>query len=101
MNTAERIHQQEQSNHFAAPHSSFDINSKTVLTLDEFVAYTGIKKSYAYKLTSTRAIKHSKPSGKVIFFARADVDAFLLSNPIKTRIEIDEEARSASGRRVR
>lgn len=69
-----------------------DLNSKAVFTLEEFVAYTGMKKSYVYKLTSTRTIRHSKPNGKVIFFAKKDVDEYLLSNPVKTLSEIEAEA---------
>ena len=39
---------------------------KKVLTLEEACDYAGISRSYLYKLTSTGAIPHSKPNGKLI-----------------------------------
>jgi excisionase family DNA binding protein len=57
---------------------------KTVLTLDEAVAYTGFSKSYMYKLTSERKIPHSKPNGKSIFFSKSQLDAWLMSRPVDT-----------------
>ncbi len=66
--------------------------TKDVLNFSEFLTYTGLSTSYAYKLTSTGIIKHSRPAGKLIFFKKADIDEFLLSNPIKTASEIETEA---------
>lgn len=66
--------------------------SKSVLTFTEASQYTGISKSYLYKLTSARKIKHSKPTGKLIFFEKTELDRFLLSNQITTRQDIEEQA---------
>ena len=54
---------------------------KEVLTLDEACRYTGISRSYMYKLTSLEKIPHSKPSGKMIYFDRKKLDSWLLRNP--------------------
>ena len=55
--------------------------NKEVLTLDEACRYTGISRSYMYKLTSLEKIPHSKPSGKMIYFDRKKLDFWLLRNP--------------------
>ncbi|MCX6154921.1 MAG: helix-turn-helix domain-containing protein [Candidatus Kapabacteria bacterium] len=54
---------------------------KEMLSFKEFLTYTGYSKHQAYKLTSTGRIKHFKPTGKVIFFKKSDVDEFLQTNP--------------------
>jgi excisionase family DNA binding protein len=66
--------------------------SKEVLTFAETATFTGISKSYLYKLTSAGLIPHSKPTGKLIYFNRAEVQAWLLSRPIKTSAQINAEA---------
>jgi excisionase family DNA binding protein len=54
---------------------------KNVLTLDEACVYLGYKKSYMYKLTSAGIIPYSKPNGKTIFFDKAKLEEWMLSNP--------------------
>lgn len=68
------------------------IIEKTVLTLDEVVEYTGFEKAYMYRLMSERRIPYYKPTGKSAFFSKAELDAWLLSNPVKTRDELNSEA---------
>ena len=68
------------------------VASKEVLTFDETANFTGFSKSYLYKLTSAGLIPHSKPLGKNLFFDRAQVQAWLLSKPIKTSAEINTQA---------
>ena len=55
--------------------------SKNVLNIKEACEYLGYKKSYLYKLTSSGIIPHSKPNGKAIFFDKAKLEAWMLSNP--------------------
>jgi excisionase family DNA binding protein len=55
--------------------------SKNVLNLEEACEYLGYKKSYLYKLTSAGIVPHSKPNGKKIFFDKAKLEAWMLSNP--------------------
>lgn len=65
---------------------------KNILTFDEVCKFTGLSKSYLYKLTSTGRIPHYKPHGKMLYFERQAVEAWLLQNPIKTAQEIEQEA---------
>ena len=55
--------------------------TKEVLTLEEACLYTGISRSYMYKLTCFEKIPHSKPSGKMIYFERKKLNSWLLRNP--------------------
>ena len=64
------------------------LSQKTVLTFEEVAEYTGLSKSYLYKLTSAGEIPHYKPLGKFIFFNKAEIDQWLQRNPSKP---LDEE----------
>ena len=66
------------------------LNIKNVLTFDETSVYTGISKSYLYKLTSKRQIPHYKPTGKLIFFKLDELERWLLSHRIGTREELKQ-----------
>ena len=68
------------------------IGTKEVLTFEEVASYTGLSKSYLYKLTSTMQISHFKPKGKMIYFNRADVDLFLQQNRVSTSKELEDQA---------
>lgn len=68
------------------------LSSKVVLTFDEVAVYTGLSKSYLYKLTSTGKVPHYKPSGKIIYFDKKEIDNWLLSNRRVTTKEIDRKA---------
>ncbi len=68
------------------------LSVKTVLTFDEVAAYTGLSKSYLYKLTSAGLIPHSKPNGKQLFFEKNAIDIWLLRNEVKTNDVLDKEA---------
>jgi excisionase family DNA binding protein len=67
---------------------------KKVLNADEFCQYTGLSKSAMYKLTSAKKIPYSNPNGKLIYFNRDSVDAFLLSNPVTSQDDIEQAALS-------
>ncbi|WP_150048680.1 helix-turn-helix domain-containing protein [Methylomonas rhizoryzae] len=69
------------------------LSNKTVLTIEEAAAYTGLTVSTIYKLTSTQQIPHSKPRGKMLYFDRAELDTWLLQRRIKT---VDEIASAAA-----
>ncbi len=68
------------------------IANKEVLTFEETCDYTGISKSYLYKLTSSGSIPHSKPNGKLIFFEKKKIINWLLQNKRKSNQEIETEA---------
>ncbi len=66
--------------------------NKTVLTFNEAAEYTGLSKSYLYKLTSASLIPHSKPNGKQVYFSKAELDTWLLRNSVKTNEETNAAA---------
>lgn len=68
------------------------LQKKKVLTFNEAVILTGYKKSYLYRLTSENVIPHYKPSGKVIFFDRDELENFLLSHKSRSLEELDQKA---------
>ncbi|SDB26672.1 DNA binding domain-containing protein, excisionase family [Flavobacteriaceae bacterium MAR_2010_188] len=65
---------------------------KEVLTFNEACDYTGISRSYLYKLTSSGKIPHSKPNGKMLFFEKRKLVEWLLQNKRKSQDEIEAEA---------
>lgn len=69
-------------------------SQKTVLTFEEAVQYTGFSKSYLYKLTSGAKIPHYKPAGKMCYFNRVELDAWLQQNRISTQDEISSKAQT-------
>ena len=68
--------------------------TKEVLTSEEAARYMGISRSYLYKLTMTRKIPHYKPTGKVCYFDRRELEEYLHSNRIATDAEINSKAQS-------
>nr|WP_297169372.1 helix-turn-helix domain-containing protein [uncultured Dysgonomonas sp.] len=70
------------------------INQKDVLTFDEAVQFTGMRKSYMYKLTSDHKIPHYKPSGKMVYFNRNELQTWLLQNRVSTQDELESKAQA-------
>lgn len=66
--------------------------TKEVLTAEEAARYMGISKSYLYKLTMRGEIPHYKPMGKMCYFNRAEVEAWLQQNRCATAKEISDRA---------
>lgn len=64
------------------------LGSKKVLTMEEACDYTGVSRSYLYKLTSRGEIPYSKPNGKMIFFDIDKLNKWLLQNSRKSHDEI-------------
>lgn len=65
--------------------------NKEVLTFEETCDYTGISRSYLYKLTASGNIPHSKPNGKMIFFEKSKLNNWLLQNRRKSHAEITDD----------
>jgi excisionase family DNA binding protein len=68
------------------------LSQKTVLNFDEVAAYTGLSKSYLYKLTCSGGIPCYKPQGKHIYFNKAEIDQWLLQNRKATNKELESQA---------
>jgi len=71
-----------------------NINQKQVLTFKEALIYTGFSKSTLYKKTSNGDISFYKPNGKMIFFDRLELEAWLKRKRIKSNHELEIEAAS-------
>lgn len=65
---------------------------KTVLNFNEVAAYTGLSKSYLYKLSSSGGIPCYKPQGKHIYFDKQEIDQWLLQNRKATNQEVESMA---------
>lgn len=66
--------------------------SKEVFTLEEAALYMGISSATLRHYTAESRIKHYKPTGKLIYFRKEEVIAFLLQNPVETEGEADAKA---------
>lgn len=78
----------------AAISGNIAICHKEILTLDEAAQYTGMKKSYLYKLTASKAIPHYKPNGKNCFFRRTELEEWLTANPVATVADLNGRAQA-------
>lgn len=67
-------------------------NTNNLMTTTEAAAFLGYKRSYLYKLMMRRAVPYYKPSGKLCFFDREELDAWKRSCRIMPQDEIDEQA---------
>ena len=65
---------------------------KDVLTLEEAAKFMGIARSSLYKMTHEQAIPFYKPNGKMIFFEKSDLLAWVRKNRVSSEAEISEEA---------
>lgn len=68
------------------------MQEKKFLTSKEAAEYLGFSLSYFRKLMMRRAIPMYKPSGKLCFFDRDDLDAFRQSVRIASQDEIEHKA---------
>ena len=62
------------------------------LTLEEAAKYLDLSTSTLYKMTSSSKICFYKPNGKRIYFSKAELNTWLLRNPVKTTGKIEQEA---------
>lgn len=55
-------------------------STKEILNMKEVCQYLNISPSHLYKLTSNREIPHFKPGGKLLFFERNELMAWIRKN---------------------
>jgi len=67
---------------------------KEMLTAEEAAKYLGVSRSYLYKLTMKKLIPHFKPMGKMCYFNRHELEAWLQTNRIATSEEIEQQAQA-------
>ena len=63
-----------------------------MLTIEEAAKYLNVKKSTVYRMTSQHRIKFYKPTGKRVYFDKADLDEWMKSKAIKSDEEIKADA---------
>lgn len=54
---------------------------KPMLTMREAAMFTGLSKHTLYKLIQANKIKHYRPNGKLVYFRRDELEAWLMKNP--------------------
>lgn len=67
------------------------MKEKNILTVDDLMDYTTFSQKQIYKLTSTRAIPHYKPSGRKLFFKKDEIDDWINKGRVKTINELNDE----------
>ena len=67
---------------------------KEMLTAEEAAKYLGVSRSYLYKLTMKKLIPHFKPMGKLCYFNRHELEAWLQTNRVATAEEIEQQAQA-------
>lgn len=55
---------------------------KRIYTIKEAAIVAGVSTSYIHKLIASNQIAHSKPSGKLVFIRRKDLEKFLMKDYI-------------------
>ena len=69
------------------------LNVKKVLTMNEAAKFIGLSKSHLYKLVCYKHIPYYKSEGgKITYFNKDELTAWMLQNRIKTTNEIESEA---------
>ena len=68
------------------------LHSKNVLSFEEASRFLNLSKSYLYTLTSGNLIPHYKPQGKMLYFEKTELEAWLRQNPIRTQAQTEAEA---------
>lgn len=68
--------------------------TKEVLTSREAAKYMGISLSYLYKMTMNSEIPHYKPCGKMVYFNRKELEAWLQRNRFSTDEELNQKAQA-------
>ena len=77
------------------------VEQKTTLTFKQAATYIDVSCSHLYKLTSQAKIPHFKPQNKKIYFCKAELDRWLLTNRITPTDEVEAAAAThiVSGRK--
>ncbi len=70
------------------------------VTIDEASAYTGLAKSYIYKLTHLGKIPYYRPNGGRLYFKPEDLEAFVFRGRKAADYELGDRAEAIlTGRR--
>jgi len=67
--------------------------AKSVLTFEDAVTLTGLSRSSLYKKTSRKEVPHYR-QGKLLYFDKKELEAWMRENKVATVSEIQSEALS-------
>lgn len=67
------------------------LSAKRMLSVRDASLLTGFKESYVRKLVEESKLPHYRPSGKMIFFDRDEIESFLRTNRIPSAQELEAE----------
>lgn len=65
-----------------------ELREKEILNLEEACNFTGMSKSFIYKMTSLNAIPHYKPTGKVLYFEKKELESWMRTRKGKSQEEL-------------
>lgn len=68
------------------------ISRRELMTTKEAAEYLGVSMSTLYKMTHNRVIPYYKPTGRISYFNRADLDAWMTSTRVSTVTELNTMA---------
>ena len=68
-------------------------SGKEVLTLEEAALFMGISRSTLYKMTHKNVIPFFRPNGKLIYFEKSELLAWMRKNRVSTNEEVSANAR--------
>ncbi len=66
--------------------------AKEVLNLEEASVFLGMKKSALYKMTHKMVIPFYRPGGKMVYFEKSELLAWLRQNRVASKANIEEAA---------
>ena len=66
--------------------------AKKVLNIDDVAALTGVSKSRLDKMTCRKEIPYYKRNGRLVYFDRAEVEAWMKQNRVNTAQEASQQA---------
>ena len=68
-------------------------SGKEIMSVNDFVLFSGLTKSHVYKLVHERKIPHFKSAGgKMTFFRKEDVVNWMCAHRVTTAAESEREA---------
>jgi len=68
--------------------------AKEVLTLEEAAIFMGISRSTLYKMTHSNAIPFYRPNGKLIYFEKTELLAWMRKSRVSSNEEISANAQA-------
>lgn len=68
------------------------IQQSEYLTLEETAAYMGVTKVHVYRLMKARLITYSKPTGKIAYFKKSDIEEYFRRNTVPSFASLEAMA---------